>query len=398
MHIALFSHEYPPFIYGGVGSFIENLAQGFRGLGAEVTVITGYPVPKGRFKVFPTNKTRTAAGIKIVQFPYPNFSPRQLWFQLFNFQKLTECVREINPDIIHGQSSSTFPSLLTLQKIAPTLVTFHVNPRILRDLTIHSMSRGGVFSDFLTYVVGYPEWLYTFKAEFIYSDSAVTVSKTLMDELKKDFGEKQKGELNYIHNGIDVRSLRQTVSEISQTKEHEDPTIVFGGRLYWSKGIFQLLELAYLLKKNSNVNWKIMIYGTGPLYKKIKKRISDLGLNNVFMLGSVSHAEFIEVMRKSSFVVIPSYNEACPMVLLECMCLGKVPFLFNLPFAREFTENGKYGILANNVDDMAARIESTYRDADLESKGKEIQRFATEKYDITKVASEYLKIYKKLAN
>jgi glycosyltransferase involved in cell wall biosynthesis len=155
--------------------------------------------------------------------------------------------------------------------------------------------------------------------------------------------------------------------------------------------------LAYLLKKNSNVNWKIMIYGTGPLYKKIKKRISDLGLHNVFMLGSVSHAEFNEAMRKSTFVVIPSYNEACPMVLLECMCLGKVPFLFNLPFAREFTENGKYGILAKNVSDMATRIESTYRDVDLESMGKEIQRFATKKYDISRVASAYLKIYEKIA-
>ena len=86
------------------------------------------------------------------------------------------------------------------------------------------------------------------------------------------------------------------------------------------------------------------------------------------------------------------------MGLLECMCLGKIPFMFNLPYAREFTENGKYGILANNVDDMARRIDSTYRDGDLESMGKEIQKFATKKYDISNVASEYLKIYKQLVN
>jgi glycosyltransferase involved in cell wall biosynthesis len=398
MHIALLSHEYPPLIYGGVGSFIENLAQGFRKLGAEVTVVTGYPVPRGTFKELPANKTRTPDGIAIVRFPYPNFSPRQLWFQICNFQKLTECVREINPDIIHGQSSCTFPSLLTLRRISPTLVTFHVNPRMLRDLTMHSISRGGVFSDFLTYVAGYPEWKYTFKAEFIFSDSAIAVSKTLMDEMKQEFGEKHKGELNFIHNGIDVRSLQQTISEAPPAKESGSPTIVFGGRLYWSKGIFQLLELAYLLRKKSKINWKIMIYGTGPLYNKIKKRISDLGLNNVFMLGNVSRAEFNEAMRKSTFVVIPSFNEACPMVLLECMCLGKIPFLFNLPFAREFTENGKYGILANNVDDMAARIDSTYREVDLKSMEEGIKRFAVIKYDILKVASEYLKIYDKMAS
>ena len=72
--------------------------------------------------------------------------------------------------------------------------------------------------------------------------------------------------------------------------------------------------------------------------------------------------------------------------------------MFNLPFAREFTENGKYGVLANDVDDMANRIDSTYRDTDLENMGKEIKRYATSKYDILKVASEYLKIYNELAN
>jgi glycosyltransferase involved in cell wall biosynthesis len=158
------------------------------------------------------------------------------------------------------------------------------------------------------------------------------------------------------------------------------------------------LELAYLLRKKRNFDWKIKIYGTGPLSTMIKKRILSLGLDNVVMFGQVGRLEFVEAVRKSTFVVVPSLNEACPMALLECMCLGKIPFMFNLPYAREFTENGKYGILANNVDDMAARIESTYRDADLESMGKEIKRFATEKYDMSKVASEYLKIYEQLAN
>jgi glycosyltransferase involved in cell wall biosynthesis len=72
--------------------------------------------------------------------------------------------------------------------------------------------------------------------------------------------------------------------------------------------------------------------------------------------------------------------------------------MFNLPYAREFTENGKYGILANNVDDMARLIDSTFRNGDLVRMGKEIESFATKKYDILKVASEYLKIYEQLSN
>jgi glycosyltransferase involved in cell wall biosynthesis len=115
------------------------------------------------------------------------------------------------------------------------------------------------------------------------------------------------------------------------------------------------------------------------------------------MYGQVGRLEFVEAVRNSTFVIIPSLNEACPMGLIECMCLGKIPFMFNLPYAREFSENGKYGILANNVDDMARQIDSTYRDVDLESMGKEIKSFATKKYDILEIASKYLKIYEQLA-
>ena len=398
MHVALLSHEYPPFIYGGVGTFVENIANSLLRQGVEVTVITGYPVPSGGFKKFKVDKEQTDSGINVIRFPYPNVSPRQLWFQIVNLQKLSEVIRRINADVIHGQSGGAFPSMLTLQRFAPTLVTFHTSPKMLRNLTIHSITRGGNLSDFFTYVVGYPEWIYSYKEEFIRSDSAIAVSQTLMDEMKKDFGKKEKGELHYIHNGVDLEGLQTKQSIISSINNHEKPTIVFGGRLYWTKGIFQLLDLAHLLRKKRNFDWKIKIYGNGPLSTMIKKRILNLELDNVAMFGHVSRLEFLEAVRKSTFVVIPSLNEACPMVLLECMCLGKIPFMFNLPYAREFTENGKYGILANNVDDMATRIESTYRDADLESMGKEIKRFATKKYDILKVASEYLKIYEELAN
>jgi glycosyltransferase involved in cell wall biosynthesis len=398
LHVVLLSHEYPPFIYGGVGIFVENLAHGLLRRGVEVTVIAGYPVPSGGFKKFKADEEQTDSGINVVRFPYPNISPRQLWFQIFNLPKFSGVIRRINADVIHGQSGGAFPAMLTLQRFAPTLVTFHMGLKTMRNLTIHSLTRGGNFSDFFTYVVGYPVSLYSFREEFVRSDSAIAVSQTLMNEMKQDFGKKEKGELHYIHNGVDVEGLQAKQSSISGINDREKPTIVFGGRLYWTKGIVELLELAYLLRKNRNFDWKIKIYGTGPLSTMIKKRTLNLGLDNVVMFGHVGQLEFFEAVRKSTFVVIPSFNEACPLTLLECMCLGKIPCMFNLPYAREFTENGKYGILANNVDDMATQIESTYRDADLESMGKEIKRFATKKYDILKVASEYLKIYEELAN
>lgn len=395
MHVVILSQEYPPYVFGGIGSFAQTLALGLSKLGVKVTVMAGRPTYSRRMKSVDFSilgKTK----IELTRFDYPGIPPRSVSFQLFNMKQLYAHASASSPDVIHAQSGSAFPAMLTLQRIAPTIVTFHISPKMLRNLTIPSLTSGGAFYDFFTYVVGYPYWKYGYREEYFRSDSAIAVSQTLMDGMKHDFGEKKKGELQFIHNGIDLEELRAKQSSTSGV-DNENPTIVFGGRLYWTKGVFQLLDLAYLLRKRRNFDWKIKIYGAGPLSAIVKKKILNLNLDNVIMFGQVDRSEFVEAVKKSTFVVVPSLNEACPMGLLECMCLGKIPFMFNLPFAREFTENGKYGFLANNVDEMATQIDSTYRNADLESKGKEIERFATNKFDILKVASEYLRIYNQLA-
>ena len=395
MHVVILSQEYPPYVFGGIGSFAQTLALGLSKLGVTVTVMAGRPTYSPITKAvdfYSSEKTQ----IKLARFTYPGIPPRSVSFQLFNMKRLYAHAAAQSPDVIHAQSGSAFPAMLILQRIAPTMVTFHISPKMLRNLTIPSLTSGGAFYDFFTYVVGYPYWKYGYREEYFRSDSAIAVSQTLMDGMKHDFGKKKKGELQFIHNGIDLDELRAKHSNATGIDD-ENPTIVFGGRLYWTKGVFQLLELAYLLRKRRNFDWKIRIYGAGPLSAIVKKKILNLGLDNVIMFGQVDRSVFVEAVRKSTFVVVPSLNEACPMGLLECMCLGKIPFMFNLPYAREFTENGKYGFLANNVDEMATQIDSTYRDADLESMGKEIERFATNKYDILKVASEYLRIYKQLA-
>ena len=45
----ILSHEYPPFIYGGIGTFVQNLARGLYKRGLKVTIVSGYPVASGHF-------------------------------------------------------------------------------------------------------------------------------------------------------------------------------------------------------------------------------------------------------------------------------------------------------------------------------------------------------------
>jgi glycosyltransferase involved in cell wall biosynthesis len=233
MHVVLFSHDYPPFAFGGIGSFTENLALGLSKLGVKVTVMTGRPTYTPNMHEVEIDNSEKRQ-IDFARFDYPNLTPRHISFQLFNLKRLFNYAASQSPDVIHGQSGAAFPAILTLKKIAPTLVTFHISPKMLRNMTVPSLTRGGSFYDFFTHVVGYPLWKYGFKAEYALSDSAVAVSKTLMDEMKQDFGKKKNGDLQYIHNGVDVEGL-QKQSMISNHNNSEKPTIVFGGRLFWTK-------------------------------------------------------------------------------------------------------------------------------------------------------------------
>jgi glycosyltransferase involved in cell wall biosynthesis len=101
-------------------------------------------------------------------------------------------------------------------------------------------------------------------------------------------------------------------------------------------------------------------------------------------------------MKRCRFVVIPSLYEACPMILLESMCLGKIPIMFDLPYAREFTKNGQYGVLAKDAKDMLLKITSIHRQGDMEHLSKEIRNFSRKEYDMDEIALKYYHLFGKL--
>jgi glycosyltransferase involved in cell wall biosynthesis len=78
--------------------------------------------------------------------------------------------------------------------------------------------------------------------------------------------------------------------------------------------------------------------------------------------------------------------------------MGRIPVMFNLPYAREFTQKGRYGILARDVKDMGARINSIYRQNDMENLEKAIRDFARKEYDVNQTALKYYNLYKEICN
>jgi glycosyltransferase involved in cell wall biosynthesis len=280
--------------------------------------------------------------------------------------------------------------------MASTVISYHDNPKLELILSLYSMTRGGSLGDIRTNAVGYPVWMYSFKKEFEMSDASVAVSETLMNDLLLDMGTRNSKKMRYIHNGVNVEELYKEYSNVESGKEKDNPVIFSAGRLYWRKGFLNLVKLAYLLEKKYHLNYKILVHGSGPLRGKMEKLIQKYSLTNIALKGFTTRAEFLKDLKRASCVVIPSVFEACPMLLLESMCLGKIPVMFDLPYSEELTKQGEYGLLARNVEEMAAKIKSFPTQIDVESFENKIRVFAIEKYNVAKTASQYYNLYKSI--
>ena len=108
---------------------------------------------------------------------------------------------------------------------------------------------------------------------------------------------------------------------------HKEYDLIFVGRLENNKRINLLLQAAGKLKVQSG-KLKVLIVGDGPLKENLKLKIKNLKLqDNVLLYGWAKDSqEVAELLNKSKILVMPSYNEGGPRVVLEAMACG-VPVL-----------------------------------------------------------------------
>lgn len=388
LKVVLLSHVYPPFIFGGIGAFVKDLAIGLSKMGVDVTVISGFPVLRSTKK----SLREIENGVSIIRLPYPAVPPHHSFFQLANFKMLSLLADEERPDVIHGQGYCSYPAILKLKKAAPFLVTFHDSPLMEKIISTRAILRGGSLTDFRTYVLGYPVQSLICKKELQESELSVAVSNSLRSDLLMEMGQTYEKKIRTVQNGVNLESLDRDYAIAGNGKEESENTIIFMGRLFWRKGALNIVKMAYYLQKE-NSGFKIIVHGHGPLFGKMQSEIASLGLRNIELKGFTTRAELLSSLSISKYVALPSLWDACPMAVIEGMCLGKIPLMLSLPFGLEITKGGRYGVIANDMRSMVNKLLSCKNTRDLNLFGKEIKTFARTKYDSRKTAGKYLKLY-----
>jgi glycosyltransferase involved in cell wall biosynthesis len=103
----------------------------------------------------------------------------------------------------------------------------------------------------------------------------------------------------------------------------EKPQIICVGRLSPEKGHILLLEAAGMLKKRG-VEFELVLGGDGGMRAELESRIADLGLKeSVRITGWLTSAEVREQIVASRGLILPSFSEGLPVVIMEAMALQR---------------------------------------------------------------------------
>jgi len=134
--------------------------------------------------------------------------------------------------------------------------------------------------------------------------------------------------------------------------------LVCVGRLNAQKGHRVLLE-GFSLAVTSGVDAKLVLCGDGELRPEVEAYIRDQGISErVEITGWVNEAEVRRRLLRSRGLVLPSFAEGLPMVIMEAFALGRPVISTRIAGIPELVEAGKSGWLVTpgRADQVADAI------------------------------------------
>jgi glycosyltransferase involved in cell wall biosynthesis len=195
-------------------------------------------------------------------------------------------------------------------------------------------------------------------------------------------------------SGVDLKHLDP---ELCKEAKKDGFTFLFVGRLLTDKGIYELIR-AYEKLKKEKPKVKLIIVGSPD--EGNPNSISKGELEKWVKEGLIEWHGFQEDVRPfycmADCVVLPSYREGVPRVLLEAMAMEKPIITTDAPGCKNVCVDVVNGFLVKPKD-----VESLYLamkgmvelgDEKLKEFGKAGRRLAEEKYSVEKIVGEYINL------
>jgi glycosyltransferase involved in cell wall biosynthesis len=178
------------------------------------------------------------------------------------------------------------------------------------------------------------------------------------------------------------------------------PIVLMASRFLKDKGILEFLNSAKILKKKK-INVEFVLVGSEDQYNP-----SNVSLTTVRQWEEknlISHWGYQKnmnyILSKSTIVVLPSYREGFPKILMEAAACGRAVISTNVPGCRDVVQNNITGILvpAKNSRALANAIVYLLKNkVKLKLMGKKALLYAIKNFEVKNIVKKNLDIYSEL--
>lgn len=193
-----------------------------------------------------------------------------------------------------------------------------------------------------------------------YTDVLITINKEDYKRAKK-FNAKK---IIYVPGvGLDVSKFRDIVIDKTQKRKEigipENSFVLLSvGELNRNKNHEVIIKA---VSKLNNPHIYYIICGRGPLEDYLKKKISELKLENqIKLLGF--RDDINEILKAADVFVFPSYREGLPVSIMEAMASGLPVICSNIRGNTDLIKDGEGGYLVapNDINGFAEKINFIY--------------------------------------
>jgi len=177
------------------------------------------------------------------------------------------------------------------------------------------------------------------------------------------------------------------------------PVVVLASRLLGDKGVREFCEAAKQLKE-ANIDAEFLLAGnTDPSNPSSIPEQELLDYQQAKIINWVGHTDDIpSLFQRAHIVVLPSYREGLPKVLIEAAACGRPVITTDVPGCRDAIMPDVTGLLVpvKSVTPLADAIRKLIENPELcIQMGRAGRAFAEQTFDINQVVETHLKIYEK---
>ena len=250
--------------------------------------------------------------------------------------KVMRIARNVDIYVFFMGGSTSFLPMLIIKLLRKEVVLSTTGSAVKTSI-------GAKDSPFITLLIRISE-----NVSYSLSDAIVLYSENLIKESNL---EKHRNKIYIAHEHFIDFDKFKTKKKLGEREN----LVAYIGRLSGEKGILNFAKAIPKILREKKI--KILIGGDGQLRDEIEKYISKENLNyNVKLTGWINHDKLPDYLNELNLVVLPSYTEGLPNLMLEAMACGTPVLVTPVGAIPDVITDGETGfIMENNSPECIAK-------------------------------------------